>query len=261
MEPIDRIIVSANEHPFYLPFWPVVVAAWKKFFDVEVHLAFVTCRDKQDPLVVRLEKYGNVHIYRPMQDVPEPNFSKIARYLLASRFPGDICTIADIDSVPLQRNYLVQIAGMRHPGTLLTLGGDAYKGTSEDGKWPAGWMTAEGALFGWMFSDLEPYRRVRFFDCKEALENSPDVFSDESLLRYVVKQKRIPTFHVERAFKPKEAFIDRSWWCIDEKRLAVGNYIECNFKRPGGEHWMDIKPIVEYITGRPTHREEALIEW
>jgi hypothetical protein len=84
--PFDKVIVSCDDSPMFLDFWPIVCSAWFKFFpDVEVDLAFVTKRSNEDPVVQEMREFGDVTVYPMIDDIPASNQGKIARAYHASQ--------------------------------------------------------------------------------------------------------------------------------------------------------------------------------
>lgn len=237
MQPFDRVIISANDDPRYLPFWPTVERAWQRFFPgVAVDL---------------------VKVDSPPEGMPLACYAKIARYEHAATCGNQVCLIADIDSAPLQRDFLVQLMGVRSPNHFLTYGKNYYDGTPHAGKWPAGWMTGEGHLFERMLGTGMDLRKIRVFDMKESPYLAPDIFSDESTLRALVHIAQIPCQHAHRV-PDMSLWIDRSAWHVDHAKLTSGGYLEVNFLRPGADHWEQIKPVCDYIWEKDVSMEEAL---
>jgi hypothetical protein len=248
MQP-ENIVVSSDES-YFLDYWPLVSAAWRKFFDCKIHLAFVTNRDALDPTVVRLERHGTVHLLKPLAGIPTANHAKMARYIVAAHLDG-ISTVHDIDSIPLQSNYTFDLLAQRKPDTLLIVGQEVYRDGHNDGKFPTSYLTAEGKIWREFLGDetaaLDKWRLSAEHDHKEAMANPPMFFSDESLLRRLVLDWVEPkiTF-VEKGIE-KTQLIDRSNWEIRRDQLLCGEYIEANLPRPLYDHIVMVWPIFEYL--------------
>lgn len=91
-------IVSSNENENYLSFWPYVNYNVKKLGMVPILI--YTGKDKPKK---RLK--GKV-IYKPCPpDIPSNNYAQIIRLFAPSLFPDKYCVIADIDSIPLRKQY------------------------------------------------------------------------------------------------------------------------------------------------------------
>jgi hypothetical protein len=243
--PFDNVALSTNDNPTYLQFAELVARAWRRFFpEVKVALGVVT----KEPVAPGIQEWlaGCYDIVSFAQtDLPTPNASKWYRYNLAAHLEG-VSLIHDIDSVPLQRQYTVDLLSKRKPGHLLCVGGEVYTQPGEGGKFQASHMTGEARLFAAVTGD-DAYGEP-IFDHKEPLSADPSVFSDESLMRAQLhRHPEVPVQHVPRGVDIYRDWIDRSWWAVDPERLWKGEYVECNLLRPWSDHQQEIAPIVEYL--------------
>lgn len=256
----DRIIVSTDDSHFK-EYWPIVATAWKKFFpDKKISLAFVTNRNEDDVLVSKMREYGEVVLYPVINGVPTPNQAKMARHILAGTYGSDVCMIEDIDTVPLQPDFVSRVTSQKVSDKLLTVGVEVYKGSPHEGKFPISNITAESNIFKEIINPdslqlLDLYKSwstMYMFDHKEAVVNSPDVFSDESLMRALITKwnpDRSRITDAERNANVQVDWVDRSWWRIDREKLNSGGYFICNFLRPFSVNYQHIEPIVHYIYG------------
>lgn len=261
----NRVILSTDDNETYINFWPIVAKAWKKFFDVEVSLAYVS-ESPDQKLLERMRQYGEVVVYTPVKGIPAGNQAKMARFFLASKYLDDVCMVNDIDTAPLSKEYFHRVLGQRQENELLAVGAELYVGTPHEGKFPIGEITAEGRVFKSLVNPqslsfeeyINSFVGTTVFDHKEAIEVSPSVFSDESLLRVLI-QNAIPqglkTRHVPRNVDIQQDWIDRSWWSVDVNKLNSGNYVLVNFLRPLTSHISYIKPIIEYIYGKEEYED------
>jgi len=254
----QRVIVSTDDSNFR-EFWPIVSMAWKKFFpERELHCAFVSSRESDDQVVMQMKSHGHVHIFPVIDGVPTASQGKMARLILASTFEEGICLIDDIDSIPLQSNYINQIFSEDvikkiQEGFLMALGANVYQHTNDSGKFPMGYITAKGSTFKRIINphdktirDLYEEWKENKIDGKESVLNVPiEKFSDESLLRYLIKQNPVPVVNVERNYDIRKYWIDRSWWGFDQSRLENFDYVMCNFLRPLDEG--SIEKIIEFL--------------
>lgn len=256
----DRIIISSDDNPKFLPFWPLVAEGWHRFFgDVEVWLALVGTPDRG--MMDDLKQHGNVEVYAPVTDVPMPNQSKLARYHLAAQWTDDSVTmINDVDLLPLQTTYVCNLLRQRPPGHLLTVGSELYTGR-ESGKFTVGYLTAESAVWkrlvnplglGWT-AWINSFIGMAVHDHKEDVmrrvhHEDPDTFSDESWLRAMLTQNPVPVVHARRDFYPYTArALCRADWRFDPKKLADGTYVEAHLPRPLADHIDKIKPLEDWI--------------
>jgi|LakMenE01Jun11ns_1017448.scaffolds.fasta_scaffold9868034_3 hypothetical protein len=257
----DRVIVSSDESHFK-DFWPIVATSWKKFFpNKKACLAFVSDRDENDPLVLNLKKWGEVYLFPIQKNIPTANQAKMYRYILAGQFDNDVCMIEDIDTIPLQTNFINRILSFRKKNELLRVGSEVYKGTKDEGKFPTSNLTAESYIFKKLLNPnnlnyeelFKSWIDINVFDKKESVNNffgKNYEFSDESLMRVLINTYS-PSGNniceIERNVDIKKDWIDRSWWKIDEYKLKNNDYVICNFLRPFVENYKKIEPIVKFI--------------
>jgi hypothetical protein len=272
----DRVIVSCDDSHFK-EFWPIVSKAWAKYFpDAKVSLAFVTDRNENDELVQKMRKYGDVHLFQVVEGIPTANLSKMARHILAGNFGEEICMIEDIDTIPLQTNFVIDRLSQREKGKILFIGKEVYNGHGTDeGKFPISNITGESFLFKKIVNpdnlthvDLfKSWCNIRVFDHKESINNTPDLsglngFSDESLWRVLLNRYEISEndfCFINRGVDIQKYWIDRSWWRIDHNMLKNDEYVICNFLRPFSQHYHLIEPIAKYIFNDENIKKEDVI--
>jgi len=272
----DRVIVSCDDSHFK-EFWPIVSKAWAKYFpDAKVSLAFVTDRNENDELVQKMRKYGDVLLFQVVEGIPTANLSKMARHILAGNFGEEICMIEDIDTIPLQTNFVIDRLSQREKGKILFIGKEVYNGHGTDeGKFPISNITGESFLFKKIVNpdnlthvDLfKSWCNIRVFDHKESINNTPDLsglngFSDESLWRVLLNRYEISEndfCFINRGVDIQKYWIDRSWWRIDHNMLKNDEYVICNFLRPFSQHYHLIEPIAKYIFNDENIKKEDVI--
>ena len=272
---IDRIIVSSDESDF-LNFWPVVSKAWKRFLpEAKITLAFVAEKANPD-LLELLESFGEVYVFPRDKSVPSANQAKICRHILACLFEKEISMIEDIDTIPMQRNFIERISSEYEEGKVLFVGKEVYNNTQDEGKIPISNMMGRGRDLSLIFDPIgaiskslemnifnddifevwNQWKNLRFFDHKESIVNNPDPsgiggFSDESMIRALIEKTSTHNSikKIDRGIDVKENWIDRSWWEIDQEKMKNEHYVLCNFLRPFKSNYNICKPVVDYIYG------------
>jgi len=249
-----RIILSSDENPKYIEFWPLVSWAWQKLFGIEVWLALVAPEG-------RFNLEGNIMRYEPVLGVPTCNQAKVARYHLAASLGDDTLVMThDLDLLPLQRAYMLDLLWHRPPGHLLTVGSEVYVGP-EAGKFTAGYLTLESNLWRQLVTprklEWKPFVRsfigLRVFDHKEDISRTvhhenPDTFSDESLLRALLKLNPVPLVRLPFGYWPYTVrALDRADWRFDPRKLEDGTYVEAHLLRPLSQHQDRIQPLINYL--------------
>ena len=253
----DRIVTSTNENSTYLGFWELQILAHKKFFpEKKLTIAFLTDRTYEDELVKEMISHDiDVQLYKPINGIPEGNHAKILRYICASQYNNEICCITDMDTIPLQKEYLTNQTNLREPNKLLCIGAEVYKNTPHYGKFPAHHMTAEGKIFKQLFNpnnlnyedSVKEISNFKVFDSKESIVDSRDSFSDESLIRVLIGKNNVPVQHIVRNVDIYNDWIDRSWWNINTEKLKNFKYVESNLLRPYDKNKQQIEPILQFL--------------
>lgn len=251
----NRIVTSTNEDETYLGFWKIQLLSHQIFFpNQKLTIAFYTDRNQDDELIMEMQKQGiDVFIYKKIPNVIEQNISKILRYICASQFEEEVCLTVDIDTIPLQSEYINKITNHRQKNKLLAVGKEVFNNTEHEGKFPAHHMCAEGKIFKKLYNsnNLDLYGIVqelsglKIFDDKEDI--SKPNFSDESLNRALIHKNQIDVQHIKREIDIHSDWIDRSWWNLDESKLNRGEYIESNLLRPYSKYEKQLSPIENYL--------------
>ena len=265
MPPFDRVIVSSNEDPLYLDFWPLVAWTYRAMFPgLRVTLAFCSDRRESDPFVAELRQHGEVVLVPTTHDLPIANQAKMARYWVAMQEPETVAYLDDIDLIPLSREWLVSKVAPRPAGHLLFVGHDAY---SEDpkGQTPVSQMTGEGRLFrqlvnpdglaliDWLRSFIGRTGRHEDIASRAHHEGSACptdqehldtlLFSDEALLRSLRLERRVPEHHERRGYVTERDTVDRSCW----DATNLDRKVHCHAIRPYGTQRHRIRPVLEYV--------------
>jgi hypothetical protein len=249
----DRLIVS-SDHSHFIQFAPIVSKAWRTLFpSLKLTLAYVT-----DDLSLKKDletMFDDVLIFNNIENVPSANLAKIARRFACSLYDNEVCMIEDIDTAPLRSDYVLNYVKQRSPNTMGMVGLEVYQGTPDYGKVPASNTFAESYIwkniinpYNFNFSEwVKSLKGLNIFDLKEDPYSHPSLFSDESLMRALIKINNVnkeSITHINRNCVPFRDWIDRSWWSIDEKKLNNHEYMLVNFKRPIGA---EAQPVVFHI--------------
>ncbi len=259
---MDKIILSTNEDPLYLDFWKPVARAYKKIFpEVEVHLAFLTNRPEDDPLVKEFREYGEVTLFKPFLDVPVFGQAKMIRFLLASQQGDKVCYVDDIDLFPLEREFITDKVKQRPKDHLLVVGGEVYH---NKGTYPVSQMTAEGHIWKQFINPddksfielLHEWSQDPKYDAREVITLETDwakdrYFSDERLIRRLLHEHSVPMFELERGYSNiLEATLDRMEWKINMDKLSEGKYVNAHMIRPYKGNEELIQPIIDYVENK-----------
>lgn len=259
VEKIDQIILSTNEDPTYFEFWESVSYAYKKMFpNVRVHIALLTWRKEDDPMISEMRKKVDVTLFKPIGTLPEFGQAKMIRFLLASQQEDNVCYIDDIDLFPLSKEFITSKTSKRPERHLLCVGGEVY---NNNGCYPISQITGEGFLFKKFINPndkeyedlLLEWGGEPMFDERENIGIQLDweqdkYFSDERLIRRLIEENPVPKFEMERGYEDfMVATLDRYDWQMDLEKLESHGYVNAHGCRPYSKHKAKYEPLLSYI--------------
>jgi hypothetical protein len=138
----------------------------------------------------------------------------------------------------------------------LGIGSEVYLGTSAEGKFPIGNFMGSSKLIGELFDVagetfseyIDKFKNCKIIDTKEDPFLGPDLFSDESLIRALIRKNNFvhKILVIQRGIDVKKFHLDRSWWpykFILKKR--INQYITVNFPRPLYENFSRCEIIIK----------------
>lgn len=94
---LDTVILSSNDNPDYLDFWPIVSEAWE-MMGVEPILIYTGFKD------VKLK--GNIIKFNP-KNLDSAFVAQNIRILFPALLDNRNCIVSDIDNLPLSKNYFL----------------------------------------------------------------------------------------------------------------------------------------------------------
>ena len=187
---LDRVIIACDSNKDYLDFWPLVSAAWEKI-GVKPTLVLI---EKPDESIEVDESLGDILRIKLTDDSVHPTFAAQAVRLLApALYPDENITIADIDIVPLSKEYFFENVKRGPEDSFIELrSGPTNK--VESGQIPICWNVAKGSVWSEIFDidvNFEDYQDVFVNRLKEwcpalyrpiQLGKSTYWFTDQKLL-------------------------------------------------------------------------------
>jgi hypothetical protein len=192
-----RIITTTNEVDLYIDFWPTVVSNWINYLGFKkITLGFITDREEDDEMVMKMREFGEVILFKPLDAIPTGNQSKATRLYLASQYDDEYCILADIDMYLLNKELSNAWFSKVNNDNLIAIGPNAYYNTPEEGKFPMYYTTAKGSTYkefvnpkNMEYKDLfNSWSGMRVFDNKESITNPFVQYSDESMMRALLSK-------------------------------------------------------------------------
>lgn len=138
---VKRIIISSNNNPDYINYWPLAAHCWQRDTDFIPTLFFIG--DKKD---FKFDEIKNTEIYfiKPIPDFPTSRQSQLIRIFIPLLFPEDVCLLTDIDLIPLKMKYFKKHMNATN-NNLLSLTADAY--LKQPWRYPMVYMCGKGLTF------------------------------------------------------------------------------------------------------------------
>ena len=218
-------------------------------------------------------EYANIKLFSLADGIPSANQAKLSRHFFAGEFDNDFCILQDMDTIPLQREYFEDRTShfIYGENNLLATGHEDYIGTVGEGKFPMsnpgpGML---GKTFNKIFNPNNDYVSAlnsfcdleNTIDGKESINQNPHNFSDESLMRLLLKEHNdLNIIKVRRDTDNDKDRIDRSSWSIDVERLNRGEHFLCNALRPLDRHLKYFTPIFDYIFDGTYSKDDIILD-
>jgi len=247
---ISKVIVSSDENPLYLDFWPVISKIWSEFFNIEPILAIIS---NNEEILNKIEKkYGQIIRFDIVNDVPIYLQALWVRYWLPKNYPNDVCMISDIDMIPISKWYFIE--------QIKNINNEHYVHLNpclhNYGTLPSCYHVAKGHLFNeileldeeWQDSILNLNKLNIGRNPGGFLEGKNKWFSDEEYSSDLILKwgkKNSNKFHlIEREDNRR---IDRSFWKYDKILLKNNYYYDSHSIRPYSDYKKDIDELVKLI--------------
>ena len=94
-----NVLLSCDENPYYLDFWPLAKDIWKRRFDIDPKLVYIN-KEKET------ETFEDSVLYiKQLEDVPIYLQAQMARIYFTHLFPDDVCLVSDIDMFPVSKAF------------------------------------------------------------------------------------------------------------------------------------------------------------
>lgn len=120
---IDYAIMSSNNNPLYLDFWPLVSEIWKTRIGITPVLVLI---DKDPDSIEVDDRYGIVHRVKESNQFPDYLYYTNARVWFASKCADKVCAICDIDMIPLSKFYFNDYISDINPDAFVWLASPRY---------------------------------------------------------------------------------------------------------------------------------------
>ncbi len=233
---IDRVILSTDNHPNYIQFWPLVARVWKEKMGIQPTLALIGDESVQVDTTL-----GDVIRFKPIPSVPTWFYAQTVRLLMPAYFPNDVCVISDIDMLPLNRDYFVNgVAGVTNPDAFVV-----FRDKAMPNRFPMCYLAARGTIFQELF-ELASVADIPA-TVKEWFSFGMGWETDELLLhRVVTRWDKYLTHVVKLGYGAQvQDRICRTSWHYNAAELKKGSYVDAHLPRPYDKHKEKIDKLVK----------------
>jgi len=235
---LKRVILSTNNNPLYIEFWPIVAPLWEAM-GLQPTLALIAYEDC--PIDTSI---GDVIRFDPLPDVPESLQAQVIRLFLPILFPQEGCLISDIDMIPISRSYFIEGASLCPDQGFLVYRNKA-PGYEGGGRFPMCYLAAKGQVFSSIFgiSDVG-----QIPDLIRTWARAGQGWNTDELMVYAYAKNWEKNggnlICLNHGVGPR---LDRIRWNIDFNSLDISQYIDCHCPRPYSAYRDSINRVVEVI--------------
>lgn len=239
---IDYVIVSSNENPYYLDFWPIISKVWKEKFNITPVLGLI-CNEDSD---FEESEYGLVKKFKSIEGVDTGLQSQIVRLFLTKELNG-YSLISDIDIIPLSVKYFEECASHLTENNIVVYSSDnpeclynkeypmCYVSSHSDSfklilkldlNWPEFVKMMKGRNQGWTTDQKYLFEKINEFK----LQKNDVVLLNRGWTGMAHKR------------------IDRASWGYDPIKVSEGYYIDSHSLRPYSQYSEEINKLINYLS-------------
>lgn len=237
---IDRVIVSTNDNPTYIEFWPIVAKVWKEYMGITPTLALVADKSVQVD-----ETIGEVIRFEPIPGVSTVLHAQAIRLLLPALFEDEVCIISDIDMIPLNKSYFVDSIKNFPEDSFVVYKNGYYEYHKYNFKLPMCYNASKGKNFKEIFKVED----VKDFDSiiKQWSQLNKGWETDELVLYQHLhnwehyKERCVKLGHFD------DRRVDRSHWTYDPAGVKPGSYVDAHCLRPYSKYKKEIDDLVNLL--------------
>lgn len=229
---IDRVILSTNNNPMYIEFWPSISKAWTKLIGIRPTLALIA-----DKSVEIDETLGDVIRFEPIEGIPTSFQAQVIRLLLPAYFEDEVSILSDIDMLPINKEYFTNSASHVPDDCFVVYRDGFYSRHGYNTVYPICYVAAKGKTFKEVFKikDIKDIPQI----IKEWYANAephPVAFGwicDERMLfEYLTHWKEKEMRLVKLGQDIEHTRLSRLCWGYDKDLLRKNFYNDAHLLRP-----------------------------
>lgn len=238
---IDYVIVSSNENPYYLDFWPIISKIWKENFKITPVLGLI-CNEDSD---FENSEYGLIKKFKSVEGIDEGLQSQIVRLYLPKELDG-YCLISDIDIIPLSTQYFNDCATYLSEDNIVIYSSDNPE-CLKNNEYPMCYVSSHSESFKKIFDlDLDWLSFANLMKTRNQGWFTDQKYLYEKVNEYKNKTNKVVLLNRGWAGIANKR-IDRASWNYDPIKVSEGYYIDSHSLRPYSEYSLQINKLIENI--------------
>jgi hypothetical protein len=235
---INRAIVSTDDNPLYYEFWPLVAKGWQ---NINIEPTVVIIGDIDLNYV-----HGTIIKMPVIEGIPSGFIAQVVRFIIPCLYPDQVSITADIDMVPLSRNYFSKNITQYDDDKIIVFSADAYK----ELRYPMCYIAAKGKYFQEIIGLKNTDGETITAFIKELFALNQNWDTDELFFAKKLHESAHlkNTVFLNRGWNPNaKNRIDRVNWQYLKIGFYFDKYIDAHCPRPLHENNKQLKHIVEYV--------------
>ena len=241
---IDRVILSTNDNPTYIEFWPIVAKVWKEYIGIKPTLALIA-----DKSVIIDETLGDVIRFEPIPGIPSGLQAQCIRLILPAYFEDEVCITSDIDMIPLNKKYFLDSVKSLGDDNFIIYKNRYYERNKHTGLFPMCYNVSKGKNFKEIFEikNVKDIKEVESIIINWHSLNWGWQTDERMLYKYVTNWKH----YEEKCIKLNhydDRRIDRGLWAYDPNGVKPGSYVDAHCLRPYSQYKKEIDDLVNALT-------------
>lgn len=238
---VDYVIVSSNNNPYYLDFWPIISKVWKEKFKITPVLGLISDEDSE----LENSEFGLIKKYKSVEGIDEGLQSQIVRLYLPKELDG-YCLISDIDMIPLSPQYFDDCATHLTKDNIVIYSSDNPE-CLKNNEYPMCYVSSHSESFKKIFElDLDWVSFVNLLKKRNQGWSTDQKYLYEKVNEYKNDTNKVVLLNRGWSNIANKR-IDRATWNYDPNKVSEGYYIDSHSLRPYSQYSNQINKLIESI--------------
>lgn len=238
---IDYVIVSSNENPYYLDFWPIISKVWKEKFNITPVLGLI-CNEDSD---FEESEYGLVKKFKSIEGIDTGLQSQIVRLFLTKELNG-YCLISDIDIIPLSVKYFEECASHLTENNIVVYSSDNPE-CLYNKEYPMCYVSSHSNSFKLILKlDLNWSEFVKMMKDRNQGWTTDQKYLFEKINEFKLQKNDVVLLNRGWSGMAHKR-IDRAFWDYDPFKVSEGYYIDSHSLRPYSQYSKEINKLINHL--------------